>query len=183
METLNEYQKLALRTAPAFRARVVQPIQDFLIHAQMGLQTEVAEIIEKPDDEENVHQEIGDVMWYVALGCSGLGVDLKDLDTDFMVDDAYNDLVIQAGIFADCVKRHVFYSTPEKTVEFNEDKALKALGCIVACLRDLCGNDEYLFMNLCEKNIEKLKKRYPDKFSGEAAMNRNVAEEEKIFEK
>ena len=56
-----------------------------LIHAQMGMQTEVAEFADalkkslfygKPLDVVNLKEELGDLMWYMAIA-------MDELDTNF----------------------------------------------------------------------------------------------------
>ena len=55
-----------------------------LIHAQMGMQTEAAEFTDalkkslfygKPLDVVNLREELGDLMWYMALAMDELGTD------------------------------------------------------------------------------------------------------------
>lgn len=62
----------------------VKPGTDRLIHAAMGLQTECAEFTDqlkkhvfygKPLDETNLKEELGDMLWYVAIAMSALGTD------------------------------------------------------------------------------------------------------------
>lgn len=80
-----EYQALAIRTAPE------QSQLDGLVHAGEGLISEVGEYW-KPlkrmhqykvpmSDEihENLCEELGDVLWYLALACEHLGVSLHSL--------------------------------------------------------------------------------------------------------
>ena len=78
--TGNEYQKAAMRTA--------NPESLNLNNVGLGLageSGEVADLIKKhlyhehPLDKERLAKEIGDVMWYVALGCTVLGLDLDDV--------------------------------------------------------------------------------------------------------
>lgn len=79
---LNEYQKLADRTAK-------KQTQVFdLVHAQIGMATEAGEfatevkrvaIYEKPltvDMKLHMVEELGDLLWYVALAATALGTDL-----------------------------------------------------------------------------------------------------------
>lgn len=56
------------------------------IHASVGLLTEASELSEAiiyksmdgdPIDEANVFEELGDIMWYIALLCETLGIDMK----------------------------------------------------------------------------------------------------------
>lgn len=95
---------------------------DRLIHAGMGLVTEAAEFIDalkknvfygKPLDKVNLSEELGDVLWYVALACDELGVSME----------------------------HVM-----------------------------------------ETNLAKLMKRYPEKFSSDKAINRDVDNERGALE-
>ena len=78
---LNEYQSLALRTAGENKTA-----EHDLLHAGMGVITEGAEFLDvlkkehaygKPRDMINLHEEIGDVLWYCALACRGLGTTLE----------------------------------------------------------------------------------------------------------
>lgn len=59
-----------------------------LLHAAIGLCTEAGEIQDalkkslfygKPLDTVNLKEEIGDIMWYVALACDALGADLGEI--------------------------------------------------------------------------------------------------------
>lgn len=79
--TLNEYQSLALRTAPD-----ATPAHD-LLHAGLGFATEGGEFLDvlkkehaygKPIDRVNLKEEIGDMIWYAAVGCRGLGITLEE---------------------------------------------------------------------------------------------------------
>jgi NTP pyrophosphatase (non-canonical NTP hydrolase) len=117
MQTLNEYQIAALRTAP----KPTAPEED-LMHAAAGVCTEGGELMDvfkkfhfygKPIDWTNVEEEIGDVLWYLALACRASGTTLEAV---------------------------------------------------------------------AEKNIAKLKARYPDKFTNFRAINRDLEAERKILE-
>jgi NTP pyrophosphatase (non-canonical NTP hydrolase) len=80
---LDEYQKLALRTAGHRDSE-----DKVLIYAALGLageSGEVAEVIKKTFfhghqlDKESLHQELGDVLWYVAVMAAGLGFGLDQI--------------------------------------------------------------------------------------------------------
>ena len=69
-----------------------------LIHAMIGMQTESAEFSDamkktifygKPLDEVNLKEELGDLLWYVALA-------MRVLDTDFDTEMAKNIAKLQA---------------------------------------------------------------------------------------
>ena len=80
---LDEYQELALRTA-GHR----EDVEKILTGAALGLtgeSGEVAEMIKKtyyhghPLDREAISQELGDVLWYVAVMADGLGLSLEQI--------------------------------------------------------------------------------------------------------
>ena len=80
---LNQYQKLALRTA-GHRHNT----QKTLTNTALGLageSGEVADIIKKtfyhghPLDKEALYKELGDVLWYLAVMADGLGFSLDEI--------------------------------------------------------------------------------------------------------
>ncbi len=81
--TINEYQKLALRTLnPALDEK------DVLINGVMGLCGEAGEAIDivkkhlaqgHPLDREALLKELGDVAWYLAETAHALGADLESV--------------------------------------------------------------------------------------------------------
>ncbi len=83
---LNEYQKLALRTAGDHGDE-----QHRLMYTALGLNGEageVAEIIKKALfhghdlDKEMLLKELGDVMWYVAVLADTLGLSLDEVGSE-----------------------------------------------------------------------------------------------------
>lgn len=111
----SDYAKIGERMAGEDKTIDIQ-------HAAMGMVTESAEFMDalkksifygKPLDKVNLREELGDILWYVALA-------LRTLDTDF------------------------------ETV--------------------------------MERNIEKLKARYPQNFTEEHAISRDLEAERKILE-
>lgn len=102
------YQQLAMRTANA------KSKKGLLLNGVMGLCGEAGECIDQvkknlfqghPLDRDHMVEELGDVLWYVAVTCEGLGVSMDEV---------------------------------------------------------------------MERNVEKLKKRYPDGFDAERSMHREV---------
>lgn len=93
-----------------------------LLHMTLGIITEAGELVQaimkslqdqQPLDKVNMSEEIGDNLWYLAIGCDTLAVDM---------------------------------------------------------------------VNIMERNIAKLKARFPNKFSDEKANNRDLETERKILE-
>lgn len=121
----SDYQMLAHKTESPPCDEMVNRIDNQilrLLHASMGLCTEAGEFQDvlkkhifygKPVDFVGLQEEIGDVMWYVALACNAMGVSLDKIMTT---------------------------------------------------------------------NIEKLRARYPERFTEEKAQNRDLEKERKILE-
>jgi NTP pyrophosphatase (non-canonical NTP hydrolase) len=121
----NEYIGLAVRTeAPIENAikALSRPMVIRLNHAAKGMCSEAGEFNDhlkahiyygKDLDLVNLAEEIGDMMWYIALACDAANLDLQDI---------------------------------------------------------------------MEKNIAKLRARYPDRFTTKDALNRNLEKEREILE-
>ena len=118
-----EYQELALRTESPITPELIERLTGNAraVHAFFGLLTETGELADgfkraifygKPLDTTNINEEVGDVLWYLAILIDVLGIDFES--------------------------------------------------CMIA-------------------NIKKLRKRYPNKYSHESALNRDLeAEREAI---
>lgn len=77
-----DYQQLAMRTANKELS-----MEDQLLNTALGLTGEAgefADLIKKtrfqghPADREHLVKELGDILWYVALGCEALGYTFDD---------------------------------------------------------------------------------------------------------
>lgn len=82
IDYLNEYQKAAMRTNPE------KDLEKNLVNAALGLSGEtgeVADLIKKWKnqghslDENKLIEELGDVLWYIALATDSIGYDLSDV--------------------------------------------------------------------------------------------------------
>lgn len=80
--TVNDYHRAAMRTAPELDR------QQMLIEAALGLTGEageVADLVKKANyqrhilDKDAIMKELGDVAWYIALACQGLGVTMQEV--------------------------------------------------------------------------------------------------------
>ena len=76
------YQLQAMRTA-----KPMEPADD-LMHAALGLAGEAGEfadavkknfVYDRELDRENAIEELGDILWFVALGCHALSVSMADV--------------------------------------------------------------------------------------------------------
>lgn len=86
--TPNEYQIEAMKTAPESLSLGSRANKDALTNAALGLcgeAGEFADIMKKHIyqghelDSDHLAKELGDILWYVALGATGLGLTLETI--------------------------------------------------------------------------------------------------------
>ena len=86
-------------------------------------------------------------------------------------------LATEAGEFLDAMKKHVFYGKELDTVNLGEEMGDLFWYC--AIVADELGLD---FAKVMDTNIAKLKARYGEKFTEEAASERDLDTESEILE-
>lgn len=86
-------------------------------------------------------------------------------------------LSTEANEFLDMLKKHIYYGKDLDVVNAKEEISDTFWYCAVAI--DVL---QTTFEDVMNVNIEKLKIRYPEKFTEEKAINRNLKEERKILE-
>lgn len=145
-----------------------------LLHAAMGICTEVGELLELESDEHLI-EEAGDLCWYIALGYDTLGLDWdveEDVDVPMRGESPVETLMIFATELLDMIKKQIFYGR-----ELDHQKAALTLKILRQTLNlglDLCNEEIISIESVVEANIKKLMKRYPEKFSEAAANERDV---------
>jgi NTP pyrophosphatase (non-canonical NTP hydrolase) len=83
----------------------------------------------------------------------------------------------EAGEFMDGIKKFVYYGKPLDEVNLIEELG-DILWYVAIAANALCiGIDDVMAVN-----IRKMRERYGEKFSEEAALNRNIDEEKKAME-
>jgi NTP pyrophosphatase (non-canonical NTP hydrolase) len=87
-------------------------------------------------------------------------------------------IATEAGELLDALKKHIFYGKETDTVNVVEEVGDLMWYC--AIILDELGVE---FEDVMEKNINKLKARYGEKFSEASATTRNLDKERKILEK
>jgi NTP pyrophosphatase (non-canonical NTP hydrolase) len=87
-------------------------------------------------------------------------------------------LSTESGEFLDSLKKHIFYGKPLDKINLAEE--LGDLFWYCAIVADELGVE---FEPIMERNIEKLKARYGDRFNEEKAENRDLKRERDILEK
>jgi len=93
------------------------------------------------------------------------------------IEHAVMGIVTEAGELMDAVKKTKIYGKELDTVNLIEEAG--DLMWYLAILSDDLGVS---FEEIWQKNIAKLRKRYPEKYSDELALNRDVESERKILE-
>jgi NTP pyrophosphatase (non-canonical NTP hydrolase) len=83
----------------------------------------------------------------------------------------------EAGEILDAFKRHIYYGKELDVVNIKEE-----IGDIMWYVAILCRELNLNMEDILQTNIDKLKARYPDKFSETHALNRNLENERKILE-
>ncbi len=86
-------------------------------------------------------------------------------------------LTTEAGEFMDALKKHLFYSKELDTVNLLEE--LGDVLWYVAIAADALGTD---FTTIQQTNINKLRARFPDKYSHESANTRDLDAEREALE-
>lgn len=83
----------------------------------------------------------------------------------------------EAGEFADVFKKEFAYGKPPDIVN-----AMEEAGDMMWYIMGFCTINDIDFNKILEMNIAKLSARYPEKFTSEKALNRDLAKERDILE-
>jgi NTP pyrophosphatase (non-canonical NTP hydrolase) len=183
---LNQYQELAMRTN-----KPLATTAEKLMHAALGCGSEVGEfamasykMYAGSGVGENAIEELGDIAWYIACLCDAIAarfeslaiskeVYIQELENEFGSNrfigapERHFVLNYYAGEIQTIVKANVYYGK-----EFNRQKLMSAAAMVVATLNsfaEFIGSD---LSSCLDANIAKLTKRYPNKFTEQAAIER-----------
>jgi NTP pyrophosphatase (non-canonical NTP hydrolase) len=189
IQSIPEYQGLAARTCPNLPGE-----HENERHMNLGVITEIGEVLDifkknlaygKAIDVVNLGEELADISWYIVNKCRFQEISLED---------AFNTVTAEVKDLLD-------------TQMFSEEglsKELKTEALMHPLLQAYCGPTNSIFSapivqlailaNIAEwfeldffqcltNNIDKLKVRYPEKFTEEAALNRNLEAERTELEK
>ena len=179
---ISEYQALAQRTSTADHDKVLNGCLGL-----MGEAGEVVDVIKKwmfqsgkdaALPREKLIDELGDVNWYCAELCAGLDVDIAEVYPENSSRMFFHRLTLD-GMAAHLLARaarpwHALYG--EENSHANRGKRRQIALVQVAEVMEMV--DEMLHQlyatlgEAMERNIEKLKKRYPDGFDPEKSLHR-----------
>lgn len=184
----NEYRQNTIRTMKELGS----PLLDS-VHMSLGIVTEIVDelpIAIHNMDYVNISEEIGDAFWYLAnyaniwnLQVGDTKVHSSKLETAETLKDHYqlienglNLLINYTGKLADLDKKAFAYN---KQINLEDRQFLFTV--ITLGLEAMCTKFNLDSDVIREKNINKLKVRYPDKFSDEYANNRDLSAEYKTL--
>ena len=91
----------------------------------------------------------------------------RELDKKEMLVNAAMGLCGESGEAIDIVKKHLFHGH-----ELDREALIKELGDVAWYLAEAAEALDVPLEEIFEKNIEKLRKRYPEGFSSEKSINR-----------
>jgi NTP pyrophosphatase (non-canonical NTP hydrolase) len=189
IQTIPEYQLLAERTCPNLPGELENER-----HMNLGVITEIGEVLDifkknlaynKPFDVVNFGEELADIAWYIVNksrfheisldnNFDTVKSDMKNLlDTEMFTKQ---DLSVNIKTEALMLLLLQIYSGPSKST-FNAPIVQLAL------LANIAEWFELDFFQVLTNNINKLKVRYPEKFTEEAALTRDLEAERKELEK
>lgn len=178
-----QYVQLAVRTESTFEESMYRRVK----HSVIGICTEVAELAAwVPGDSINLLEEIGDVLWYVAIQDHATARRrLHSEDQWFLKAEGATPvlpksqcvipMVIHAGNALNVFKRIEFYRA-----EFGSKQLVvvwEETDRIVDYLIKLARHAGITIQQCMERNIAKLQKRFPEKFTTQAALNRDLQAE------
>lgn len=179
--TLKEYQKQAQRTCPSLGS-----LQLDLSHMVLGIMSEQEELQQAYfyQDWVNIGEELADKMFYIANYCTFRNFDLQSLydqreEVNFAEWEHSDSLeVVGLSQLQDQVKKFMAYGR-ELNSEI-EERALQLILLGITCELDVASLN---MENILQNNINKLRIRYPEKFTQEKALNRDLEAERKELEK
>jgi len=185
-----EYSRAVLKTEagdlPEISKRLTTHSTMRLLHASMGLASEIAELLEalSTEDLANIIEELGDGLWYSSIGLDVLGsrFDFSEIEKGALSGNPWHKfetLTIESGEILSAVKAHIFYGRELDPVDLI--CRFQEVGRLIDCIAHI---HEKAIGEVMDINIEKLhRKRYKGaEFSEHAANNRDLNGERKLLE-
>jgi NTP pyrophosphatase (non-canonical NTP hydrolase) len=159
-----------------------------ILHAIIGCLTEVEEILDNYDGDVllndinkqgSIAEESADIFWYLSILSRELNIEEIE-DKNFEYNEFKTLLAFTKATLKllDLYKKKIYYNKP---IDLTVVKILSIE--MIQLLRHFCFLHGADVSKILDKNIEKLKARYGDKFSSEKAINRDLEKEREILEK
>jgi NTP pyrophosphatase (non-canonical NTP hydrolase) len=192
--TWNEYLPLAEKTLST-QFHCEEYIYQKILHAVIGSLTEVEEILDNYIDgklvtdvnkQGSLGEECSDCLWYLSILYRELNIEAElPLDSSSVIDEfdiksPFDTLVKftkQNLKFLDLLKKKIYYNKPidnQLMVDYTNN--------MFRLLNYYCQIYNTNVADILDKNIQKLRARYGEKFSSERAINRDLEIERTILE-
>lgn len=138
-----------------------------MLHAIIGICTEASELLVAMgrSDLVNVKEELGDMFWYIGLLCRDLCI--TDLVFHAEPEIEEEGIVALSGRLLDMVKKGLFYNKPLDPVVVED-----VLQIMVCKMCNIIYVYEWKIEDVWKENVDKLRKRYPHKFTTDLADKR-----------
>ena len=189
IQSILEYQELAVRTCTDLGHQGTNER-----HMNLGVITEIGETLDifkkymaynKPMDLVNLGEELADITWYIVNKCAFENLSL---------DENYEEVLAQTEELVDTK----MFTVPDLPAEIKSeailvlilnaycspvDNIFNAPIVQIAMLNHIASWFELDFGDCLSNNIDKLKVRYPEKFTEEGAIERNLEADRVELEK
>lgn len=179
--TPNEYQRMALRTE-CDKEPFIKKITDKknqgarLTHVAIGIMGDLVEL-SRSSYPVNVKEELGDILWYLAVGYSTIGETISGVNSyhNATWDNGIKNITNGLGSFSTAIERVYFYQTKElDQLGVDTSCSIKlGLGLMIAGICQICKLFGWTIEEVMEANIRKLAKRYPKCFHRKYAAEEN----------
>ena len=171
--TIENYQEQAGRTMATLGSKVLDGV-----HMALGFTTETLEMEEGilNEDKINIQEENGDTLWYLANECTIYGLNFEDILLEAKANSLMKWTPFKLENIVDLHKRELAYGK-----EMDIAKLKIELISIASYLLQVAIFHGFTLEECLIKNIAKLYKRYPDKFTEEKALNRDLESEYKTL--
>lgn len=173
------------------RTRIDMGKEKNLLHASFGLITELGKLVDifkrnifygKEIDIVNVKEELGDLFWYLAIISREYNIDdlfykIKQVSN---IEMSIEEIMIHLNNNVSIMSKNI--TNIDNSEPLNKTFFGLNFNLILTFLICLASKFNLSLEDILETNINKLKKRFPDKFTNELALNRDLEKERKVLE-
>lgn len=160
--------------------KVLESEKENLCHAVMGMHSELNEIMDAIDAEDDVNlgEEYGDLIFYMAAYCNFRKLDLQSIWDAKLPDGRVLSHIYWTSKLQDLVKKFLAYDKDIDVVV--EVEILQELSRSVNYEIEMC---ELKLKIILQNVVDKLRVRYKNGFTTQEALNRDLKAEREELEK
>lgn len=160
-------------------------------HMVVGMATEIGELFDahkknfaygKELDLVNIKEEIGDFFWYVANLDNILNNEMQNSIFNIEEHPPTKNVLYNLSIAQIYVSESIAIVTKEVKNENYELHIASIVRESVGCVLSYVSHFSFDLFEIFDLNVNKLKARYPDKFTQKNALERNLQKEREILE-